>query len=149
MQDMVHVDPAYWASVERVQSHLPADAALLLQSRVRIINLWRHIVNPVAHKPLALADWCTLDKGDLVPVKLVYPHRTGTTYGVKYNSTHELQWHYLGGQAPEEVALIKCYNSEMDRARLTPHTAFTDAGSPKDALHQQSIEVWALVFDAK
>ncbi len=149
MQEMVHVDQAYWASVERVKYHLPADAERLLQSRVRLINLWRPIVNPVAHKPLALADWRTLDAGDLVPVELVYPHRTGTTYGVKYNSAHELQWHYLGGQAPEEVALIKCYDSETDVARLTPHTAFTDTGSPKDAPHRQSIEVRALVFDAE
>ena len=50
---------------------------------------------------------------------------------------------------PEEIALIKCYESETDRARLTPHTAFTDKGNPKDAPHRQSIEVRALVLDAE
>ena len=146
---MVHVDQAYGASVERVKYHLPEDAARLLQSRVRIINVWRPIANPVAHKPLALADWRTLSGDDLVPVDLIYPHRTGTTYGVNHNPANGLEWYYLGGQTPEEVALIKCYDSETDRARLTPHTAFTDAGSPVDAPHRQSIEVRALVFDAE
>ena len=149
MQETVHIDQAYWASVDRVKYHLPDDAARLLQSRVRIINVWRPIANPVAHKPLAVADWRTLDAGDLVPVELVYPHRTGVTYGVNYNPAHELEWYYLGGQTPEEVTLIKCYDSETDKARLTPHTAFHDAGSPADAPHRQSIEVRALVFDAE
>ncbi|KAI1783000.1 hypothetical protein LXA43DRAFT_373361 [Ganoderma leucocontextum] len=147
--EVVHVDQAYWASVDRVKYHLPADAARLLQSRVRIINVWRPIAHPVAHKPLALADWRTLDAANLVPVELVYPHRTGATYGVSYNPARELEWYYLGGQTPEEVALIKCYDSETDTARLTPHSAFKDAGSPADAPHRQSIEVRALVFDVE
>ena len=149
MQETVHIDQAYWASVDRVKYHLPDDAARLLQSRVRIINVWRPIANPVAHNPLAVADWRTLDAGDLVPIELVYPDRTGATYGVNHNAAHELEWYYLCGQTPEEVTLIKCYDSETDRARLTPHTAFHDAGSPADAPHRQSIEVRALVFDAE
>ena len=121
----------------------------MLAGRVRIINVWRPIAHPVAHKPLALADWRTLSADDLVPIDLVYPNRTGGIYGVNHNPAHELQWYYLGGQTPEEVTLIKCYDSETDKARLTPHTAFTDAGSPADAPHRQSIEVRALVFDAE
>ena len=147
MQERVHIDQTYNASVERVKYHLPEDAERLLKGRVRIINVWRPIHHPVAHKPLAVADWRSLDEKDLVPVELVYPERTGTTLGVRYNP--KLQWYYLGGQTPDEVLLIKCYDSEEDRARLTPHTAFTDAGSPKEAPHRQSIEVRALVFDTE
>ena len=43
--------------------------------------------------------------------------------------------------------MIKCYDSKEDRARLTPHTAFSDDRSPKDAPERQSIEIRALVFD--
>ncbi|KAI0706784.1 hypothetical protein C8T65DRAFT_740617 [Cerioporus squamosus] len=145
--ERVHIDQAYHASVARVKYHLPADADRLLKSRVRIINVWHPIQNPVAHKPLAVADWRSLDEKDLVQVDLVYPQRTGATLGVRYNP--KLQWYYLGSQTPDEVTLIKCYDSEEDKARLTPHTAFTDEGSPKDAPHRQSIEVRALVFDSE
>ncbi|RDX42379.1 hypothetical protein OH76DRAFT_112417 [Lentinus brumalis] len=145
--ERVHIDQAYHASVARVKHHLPADADRLLKSRVRIINVWRPIQNPVAHKPLAVADWRSLDEKDLVQVDLVYPERTGATLGVRYNP--KLQWYYLGSQTPDEVTLIKCYDSEEDRARLTPHTAFTDEGSPKGAPHRQSIEIRALVFDSE
>ena len=68
-------------------------------------------------------------------------------FSVKYNPAHK--WYYLSNQTPEEVTLIKCYDSEEDRARLTPHSAFLDSSSPKDAPHRESIEVRALVFDTE
>lgn len=72
---------------------------------------------------------------------------------MRYNPEHA--WYYWGGQTPEEVTLIKCFDTEGDGgkegevARLTPHTAFTDSGSPKEAPERQSIEVRCLVFDAE
>ncbi|KAI0359276.1 hypothetical protein OH77DRAFT_1434553 [Trametes cingulata] len=144
----VHVDQTYEAGPARVKYHLPEDAPRLLESRVRIINVWRPIRNPVAHKPLAVGDWRSLDpERDLVPVRLIMPHREGRTFGVRYNPDH--RFYYLSGQTPDEVTLIKCYDSETDKARLAPHTAFLDSTSPKDAPHRQSIEIRALVFDAE
>ncbi|OCH90912.1 methyltransferase [Obba rivulosa] len=146
--ERVHIDQTFDASVKRVHYHLGDEAERLLKGRVRIINVWRPIGNPVYHKPLAVADWRTLDKEhDLVPVRHIYPHREGSTFSVKYNPNH--RWHYLSNQTPEEVLFIKCYDSEEDRARLTPHTAFPDATSPKDAPHRESIEVRTLVFDSE
>ncbi|PSS37524.1 hypothetical protein PHLCEN_2v638 [Hermanssonia centrifuga] len=146
--ERVHIDQTFDASVARVHRHLGADAERLLKSRVRIINVWRPIGNPVAHKPLAVSDWRTLDtEHDLVPVRFIYPDRVGGTFSVKYNPNH--RWYYLSNQTPEEVTLIKCYDSEVDRARLTPHSAFLDTTSPKEAPHRESIEVRALVFDSE
>ena len=146
-QERVHIDQTYNASVERVKYHLPEEADRLLKGRVRIINVWRPIHHPVAHKPLAVSDWRYLDERDLVSVHFIYPHRTGSTYSVRYNPQHK--WWHLSGQTPDEVTLIKCYDSEADRARLTPHSAFADTSSPKEAPHRESIEVRALVFDTE
>ncbi|OBZ68709.1 hypothetical protein A0H81_11138, partial [Grifola frondosa] len=144
--ERVHIDQTYDASVRRVRQLLGADAERLLQSRVRLINVWRPIGHPVAHKPLALGDWRTLDgEADLVPVRYIYPDRIGATFSVRYNPNHK--WYYLSNQTPEEVTLIKCYDSETDRARLTPHTAFVDVSGPKNAPHRESIEIRAFVFD--
>ncbi|KAI0373735.1 hypothetical protein BV20DRAFT_937342 [Pilatotrama ljubarskyi] len=145
--ERVHIDQTYQASANRVKYHLPEDADRLLKSRVRIINVWRPIHHPVAHKPLAVSDWRYLDENDLVHVRFIYPHREGSTYSVKYNPNH--RWYYLSNQTPDEVTLIKCYDSEQDRARLTPHSAFLDPTAPKDAPHRESIEVRALVFDTE
>ncbi|KAI0357451.1 hypothetical protein OH77DRAFT_102370 [Trametes cingulata] len=145
--ERVHVDQTYEASVKRVKDHLPDEADRLLKSRVRIINVWRPIQNPVAHHPLAVSDWRSFDQRDLVPTRLIHPHREGALFGVRYNPKH--RWYYLSDQTPDEVTLIKCYDSEEDKARLTPHTAFLDHTAPKDAPHRQSIEIRALVFDGE
>ncbi|KAH9910971.1 uncharacterized protein BXZ73DRAFT_57416 [Epithele typhae] len=145
--ERVHIDQTPNASVDRVKYHLPEEADRLLKSRVRIINVWRLIHHPVAHNPLAVSDWRHLDERDLVKANFIYPDRNGETYMVWYSAGH--RWCYLADQTPEEVTLIKCYDSEEDRARLTPHSAFSDAGAPESAPHRESIEVRALVFDSE
>ncbi|KAG0693538.1 hypothetical protein DFH29DRAFT_992358 [Suillus ampliporus] len=135
----VHVDQTSPAAVARVYRHLGDDAERLLKGRVRIINVWRPIANPVAHNPLAVADYRTLDpEKDLISTRHIYPDREGTD-----------RWYFLANQTPDEVTLIKCYDSDEDKARLTPHSAFRDVTSPKDAPNRQSIEVRALVFDTE
>ena len=75
---------------------------------------------------------------------LIYPDRRGETLTVRPNKQH--QWYYLYGQTPEEVTLIKCFDSKLDgRARRIPHTAFVNPATvDEDA--RESIEVRALVF---
>ncbi|CCM00962.1 uncharacterized protein FIBRA_03010 [Fibroporia radiculosa] len=146
--ERVHIDQTFEASVLRVHYHLGEEADRLLKGRVRIINVWRPIHHPVAHKPLAVSDWRYLDTNhDLVPVRFIYPHREGSVYSVRYNPNHK--WYYLSNQTPEEVTLIKCYDSDVNRARLTPHSAFLDKSSPPEAPHRESIEIRCLVFDSE
>jgi len=142
----VHVDQTTEAAFARVRDHMGDDAERLLKGRFRIINVWRPIENNVAHDPLALADFNSVDVDtDLIPAQLIYPHKVGGTFNVKHNPSH--RWHYLADQSVDEVALIKCFDSDFSRARLTPHTAFKDSTSPADAPQRQSIEVRTLVFD--
>ncbi|KAG9315810.1 hypothetical protein JVU11DRAFT_3459 [Chiua virens] len=124
----VHVDQTFPAAIQRAELHLGKEAERLLKGRYRIINVWRPIANTVAHNPLALADY-----------------RTGGTFSVKYSPEHK--WYYFSDQTPDEVTFIKCFDSDVEKARLTPHTAFHDTTSPPDAPQRQSIEVRALLFD--
>lgn len=56
------------------------------------------------------------------------------------------RWFYKSKLSPEEVILIKCFDSKLDgRARRVPHTAFTVPGT-EDKEGRESIEVRALVF---
>ncbi|KAI1329983.1 hypothetical protein F5Y16DRAFT_396849 [Xylariaceae sp. FL0255] len=76
----------------------------------------------------------------------------GETMAVAANESH--RFHYVKDMTPDEVVLLKCYDSwgqgERDGveglATRTPHTAFDDPATPKDAKFRQSIEVRALVF---
>ena len=142
----VHIDQTPWAGEERVRRHTGDEARQLLKERVQIINVWRPINGKVEDHPLAFADYHSVDwENDLVPVTLKYEHRDGETFGVKYSDT--LKFFYKSGIDSDEAYLIKCYENKLDgRARLTPHTAFTDPKTPDGAKPRESIEVRALVF---
>jgi hypothetical protein len=69
----------------------------------------------------------------------VRPEKEGRTDGGH-------KWHYLFKQEPNEVTLIKCFDSKMDgRARRVPHSAFIDEEFENEAA-RESIEVRTLVF---
>lgn len=139
----VHVDQSYSAAKNRVPYHLPEDADKLLKSRYQIINVWRPI-KTIFKDPLGVADARSVPDSDLVPIGLIYPDRRGETLTVKPNSEHK--WNFLYGQTPEEVLLIKCFDSKLDgRARRVPHTAFENPATV-DGYSRESIEVRALVF---
>lgn len=76
----------------------------------------------------------------------------GETLGVAANDNHK--FYYMRDMTPDEVMLLKCFDSRGEGmesgkkglALRTPHTAFVDPTTPKDAPGRQSIEVRCLVF---
>ncbi|KAK7440398.1 hypothetical protein VKT23_017035 [Stygiomarasmius scandens] len=144
----VHVDQTAQSARARVLRHLPeSEAPELLKHRFQIINLWRPIGNPAYDWPLTLCDFRSIDyKKDFTPMALIYPDREGEILGVNYNPGHK--WKYVKGMTPEELVLIKCYDSLEDGSVsiLTPHTAFEDPTTPEGAPKRESIELRALVF---
>ncbi|KAM0265584.1 hypothetical protein ACHAQJ_000016 [Trichoderma viride] len=140
----VHIDQSYAAALSRVPFHLPEEADELVKGRVQLINVWRPI-RQVQRDPLAVAEAHSVAEEDLVPVALIYPNRKGETLSVRYNERQ--RWFYKSGLAPEEVLLIKCFDSKTDgRARRVPHTAFVDSSAAPNTPARESIEVRALVF---
>jgi hypothetical protein len=141
----VHVDHTERSGPQRVRDLLPDEAEQLLRGRVQIINLWRPIRGPLHDMPLAVADALSVKPEQLVPSDLVYQHRVGETYSVRYDAAH--RWYYVPRMEADEVLLLKCYDSKTDgRARFAPHTAFADPTMPPNAPPRESIELRALVF---
>lgn len=144
----VHVDHTAKSGPQRVRDLIPDDAEELLKGRVQIINLWRPIRGPLRDSPLAVCDARTVRFDELVPTDLVYQHRIGETYSVKFNPEH--RWFYFPEMTAEEILLLKCFDSETDgRARFAPHTAFVDPTTPPNAPPRESIELRTLVFHAE
>jgi len=141
----VHIDHTARSGPQRVRDLLPDEAEELLKGRVQVINLWRPIKGPLQDSPLAVCDATTIRADDLVPSDLVYPHRVGETYSVKYNPAH--RWYYVPQMRTDEALLLKCSDTSTGvPARFTPHSAFTDPTAPADAPPRESIEVRTLVF---
>lgn len=176
----VHVDQTPGAAEARVRRHTdPSETEELLKGRYQIINVWRPIGHPATDFPLAVVDYRTTKPEDMIKVDLLYPKREdsddddrgkevlpdastlrstegyqvkGETYSVAPNDGHK--FYYAKDMTPEEVMLIKCFDSKSEvheggqhgLAGYTPHTAFVDPATPADAKGRQSIEVRCLVF---
>src|SRR5579862_1808808 len=116
--------------------------------RIVEINVWRPIMGPVRDSPLALCDASSVPPGDLVPVELRYPDRTGQIYYVKFNPAH--RWYYLPQMRTDEVWVFKNYDTATDgRARFTPHTAFLDPTLKEAVRARESVEFRAFAVFAK
>lgn len=137
-----HIDQTKKSAELRVHYHMGSEAPALLNSRVRLINVWRPLNGPVVASPLAFADSQTVSDDLLAGVQHRYPHRVGETAGVKYSP--DAKWHYWSGMTNDERILLQCYDS-LDGAR-TPHSAFVDPRTRKEWPGRESIEVRALVF---
>ncbi len=142
----VHDDQTFESAPKRLAKHLPADeAAAHLHRRFAIVNVWRPIGGPVQQAPLAMCDARSIEIQDLNPSDLVYRDWTGETYSFAYNPRH--RWYWYPSQTPDEVTLLKIYDSRSEGvARLTAHTSFDDPSGPASPAPRRSIEVRALVI---
>ena len=142
---VIHNDYTSWSAEKRLAEMLPHEAASLSAQRFAIVNVWRSIAGTVETMPLAFCDSTTLADGDIVEVTRQARDRTGQIQMAYYNPAH--CWGYFPHMTPDEVALIKTYDSAVDgRNRFTIHTAFADPASAPDAPPRQSIESRAFLF---
>lgn len=139
-----HNDYTEKSGPQRVRDLLPDEAAELLKRRFAVINVWRPIRSPVFDTPLAVCDARSIGAGDLAETDLRYRDRTGEVYSLRYGPAH--RWLYYSRMQPNEAMLLKCYDSDRERARFTAHSAFEDPTSPPDAPPRQSIEVRTIAF---
>jgi hypothetical protein len=147
----VHVDYTAKSGPQRVKDLFGEDEAARLSgsgARIVQINVWRPIRGPVARSPLALADASSVRPEHLIATDQVFPDRTGEIYHLVHDPAQ--RWYYAPAMTPDEVLLIKGWDSLEDgRARFTPHGAFDLPTTPKDAPPRESIEIRALaVIDA-
>jgi len=150
----VHNDFTFKSAPERARRVLGHDARAqrmlgdatdrLLKRRFAFINLWRPIRGPLVDQPLAVCDARSVAPGDLIAQDLIYRDRVGETYAVAFNPLH--RWVYFPGMQRDEALLIKCYDSGDDRARLAPHSAFSDPTTPDGAPPRESIETRTIAF---
>jgi hypothetical protein len=141
----VHNDYTDKSAIQRIIDLLPNEADELLKHRYVYINVWRPIAHTVLDQPLAFCDARSFTDDDLILTDLVYADRTGEIASVRFRPEH--RWFYFSQMTPDEVALIKCYDTARDgRARGSFHSAFVDTTAPKDAPPRQSIEIRTIAF---
>lgn len=141
-----HNDYTIESGPQRVRDLLPKEADYLLKYRFSVINVWRPINHSVRDVPLGVCDASTMEQKDFIATDLVYPDRTGEIYSVRHRKQH--RWFFVSDMTPDEVMLLKCYDSDTKVARFTAHSAFNDPESPEDVQPRESVEARTLAFFA-
>jgi hypothetical protein len=119
-------------------------------SRWALYNMWRATTRPPQDFPLAVCDARTITPGDEVTVKAITEERVGEirhdTTGYLYNPAH--RWYYFRDMTRDEVLVFKAHDTDPERARRVPHTAFTDPTCPAGVPTRASVEMRGLaLFD--
>jgi hypothetical protein len=140
-----HVDQSYHGAELRLRWEFPDDANELLRKRYQIINIWRPI-ETIVKDPIAVADADSVPDADLVGADMTEEDFKGESWVVRHNPNH--RWYYKHRMTPEDVLLIKCFDSNTSVARRSLHSAFEDPAH-RARESRQSIEVRCLVcYDA-
>lgn len=139
-----HVDQSYLGAELRLRHEFPdtSEADDLVRRRYQIINVWRPI-RMVLKDPIAVADSNTVLDADLVAADMTEDGFHGEQWVVRHNPDH--RWYYKHAMTPQDVLLIKCFDSETTVARRALHSAFEDP-LYRDNESRQSIEVRCLVL---
>ncbi|EST09185.1 hypothetical protein PSEUBRA_001136 [Kalmanozyma brasiliensis GHG001] len=132
-----------------VNPHEAVDADLAGNyGRTMIINLWRPVGGVVYDKPLAIADYRSLDKKCI--------SRWASPYGCGYD-VHEdggQRWHFVPQQTNDEVLVFKCYDSaqeEKGEALYGAHCAVNrvkgggevpEGAKPRRSVEFRFVAVW-------
>jgi len=142
---IVHCDYTPMSGPLRVRQLLPDEADALLGRRVAFYNFWKPLKRRVEEKPLAMCDVTSASQDDMLKMVLRYRERTGEIFVMRHSGAH--RWWYFPKMTPENVLLLKTYDSETDgRARFLGHSAFEDPNTPADAPVRESIEIRTIAF---
>ena len=121
-------------------------------SRVIALNFWRPLFDTAEREPLAICDARTITADDLLEVVLYgYGHKGYSwhdigisVYNVAYSPRQE--WYYYSKMMPDEVLLIKSYDTLGVIGRGCPHSSFTNPSAPSTAPSRRSVELRVLCY---
>ena len=129
----------------RPQSYTEAEADEKMSRRFMSINLAKPM-ETVQQFPFVLAAWPSFADQAYMTNYRIYDDRVGETTRFTYRAEHE--WYWFPQQKPNEVSMLKCYDSVTDGSvsRYSFHTACIDPTVPLDAPCRKNVVVRAYIF---
>ncbi len=143
-----NTDPSAVELVEMIAAFVDLDVESF--PRWALYNMWRAVSPPPQDFPLAVCDARTVGPDDEVTVTALTKERMGEvrhdTTGYLFNRAH--RWHYYPDMTRDEVLVFKAHDTDPERSRRVPHTAFTDPTCPPGVPTRASVEMRGLALFA-
>ena len=145
---MDYTDNSTWSDYLALHGERPPGSA----SRTISLNFWRGLSAVVDDYPLGVCDARSVRKTDLFET-VVYGygapnyswHDIGIdTFSVKFSPTQ--RWFYYPRMAPDEVLVLKAYDSDGVIGNACPHSAFANPLADPASPARRSIELRVLCF---
>lgn len=144
---MDYTDSSEWTEYLALHGCTPPAAR-----RVVVLNFWRPLLGSPDRSPLALCDARTVTGDELLETMLYgYGHEGYSwhdigisVYQVASSPAH--RWWYYPGMTPDEVLLIKTYDSDGVVGRGCPHASFQNPLASAATPPRRSIELRVLCF---
>lgn len=129
----------------RVQNYTAAEADAKMQRRFMSINLAKPM-ETVQQNPFVLCAWPSFADQPYITNYRVYDDRVGETTRFTHRPEHE--WYWLPRQEPNEVSMLKCYDSVTDGSvsRWSFHSACVDPSLPRGTPCRKNVVVRSFVF---
>ena len=129
----------------RTQHYTEEEADRKMSRRFMSINLAKPM-ETVEQNPFVLCAWPSFAEQPYITNYRIYDDRVGETTRFTHRPGHE--WYWLPKQKPNEVSMLKCYDSVTDGSvsRWSFHTASIDPTAPPDARCRKNLVVRAYVF---
>lgn len=129
----------------REQNYTESEADEKMSRRFLSINLAKPM-ETVEQNPFVLCAWPSFADQPYINNYRVYDDRVGETTRFTYRSEHE--WYWIPQQQPNEVSMLKCYDSVCDGSvsRWSFHSACIDPTASSDARCRKNVVVRAFVF---
>jgi len=122
-----------------------AEAREKMSRRFMSINLAKPM-HTVKQNPFVLCAWPSFADQPYINNYRIYDDRVGETTRFTYRPEHE--WYWIPDQQPNEVSMLKCYDSVTDGSvsRWSFHSACIDPNQPDDAPCRKNVVVRSFVF---
>lgn len=119
-----------------------------MKKRYGALNIWRPLsFNPIGDKPLAICDYRSIDaEKDIHPLEVRGSTNTSTARTISPSAQDAHQWYYLSEMESNEMFICTMFDSKVDGAQCTFHTAFINRNVPPLNVEQKSLEMRCLVL---
>jgi len=150
---IAHSDYSWAGGVARLKRQLSAEEAIMYdqtQWHIRIINVWRPLVDKVFDAPLAFCDRRYIKQDDLLEEDKIHSTHWEEGLYLQYRPYHK--WYYLSKQARDEVAIFMTWDAdegENHQSMCPPHASFRDEAAAERGPPRESVEVRLMVFSKR
>ena len=129
----------------REVNYTKAEADEKMSRRFMSINLAKPM-ETVEQNPFVLCAWPSFADQPYINNYRIYDDRVGETTRYTYRSDHD--WYWIPEQKPNEVSMLKCYDSVTDGSvsRWSFHTACINPDLPEGAPCRRNVVVRSFVF---